>query len=318
MRNPFDKLPNEIVVQICGLVSSPVELRALSQVNLYFNQLLKRNQEPCRQLCLNWWRKQELQKEFDLEKDNMKECTDLDQTKNWKWLSTCISHQNARDGLSWIRFTDSRGNLTEIVVGNMRDGLLNGFGFTLFYDMKCIGRFKDGKQLDGVSIFPGVERYIGEYSMETGHFDGLGVYTSLDKGWTYAGELKKSEFHGKGVMTWPNGFRYDGMWESGEPQDLGKCLAPDLKKCIEVGVCTGTVTQAGNSGQFMVAVTDREELYCAICVKRCCLRDVPLSKPLWFPAGHCICTKKRNCKAHVELFKGRMTNLKDGILHPLL
>jgi len=112
-------------------------------------------------------------------------------------------------------------------------------------------------------------------------------------------------------MTWPNGFRYDGMWENGEPIDKGKSLCPELRKCIESGLCTGTTTEGGNNrGQFMVVVTDREELYCAICAKQCCPRGVQLSRSLWFPAGQCSCINKKTCKALKGLNETKIFNPK--------
>jgi len=290
VKNPFEKLPNELVVHVFIFVQSAKDLDTLSQVCRLFHSLLQSNSLPWKKLCFNWWSKQELNKEFQLEKDIFQECYELDPIKDWKWLGRCISRQNALNGLSCVRLTDSRGNLTEIEVGQMRNGVLNGFGFTLFYDMKCIGTFRDGKQHDGISILSGVEKYIGEYSLETGHFDGIGSYTSLDKGWTYKGNLNESKFHGKGVMTWPNGFYYDGLWFNGEPIDKIGCLSPALKQCIDNGLCTSLVTGISQSyGQFLGTTEHREQLFCETCAKRCC--QTGLSTPLWYSAGCCSCAQ---------------------------
>lgn len=217
MKNRFELLPAELLVKVFSFVNSPVELGRLCKVCKVFNIVLRENHLPWKKVCNRWWLGQELHEEFDLQEEIVKESMGLDPMKDWRWLGVCIARENQQEGASWLRVTDNRGNLTEIIVGEMHHGLLNGFGFTIFCDMKCIGVFRDGKQLEGVSIFPGVERYKGEYSSETGHFDGRGYYKSEDKGWIYEGQLSQSEFHGKGIMKWPTGFQYEGEWQHGEP-----------------------------------------------------------------------------------------------------
>lgn len=79
--------------------------------------------------------------------------------------------------------------------------------------------------------------------------------------------------------------------------DKVNSLHPDIRKCIERGVCTGEVTEdSTHYGQFFIVPEGRDFLYCLSCAKQCYPHMLNFWKPIWYPSAHCSCVGKPNCK----------------------
>lgn len=73
-----------------------------------------------------------------------------------------------------------------------------------------------------------ISSHVVLYRME-----GMGEYT-IPTQTRYVGEMKDGMFHGKGVLHFPNGSKYEGVWEKGISKQvftLNKDLT-DLTACI--------------------------------------------------------------------------------------
>ena len=51
-------------------------------------------------------------------------------------------------------------------------------------------------------------------------------------GGKYVGEIESGEPHGQGTFTYPNGKKYVGEWKDGRPNGQGKDIFPDKSKGI--------------------------------------------------------------------------------------
>lgn len=59
--------------------------------------------------------------------------------------------------------------------------------------------------------------YIGEWNQL--RMSGMGEF-QLPNGIIYRGEMKDNQFHGRGVLVYPNGHQIHGRWHNGEVQDM--------------------------------------------------------------------------------------------------
>jgi len=69
-------------------------------------------------------------------------------------------------------------------------------------------------------------------SFKNGGEHGHGVMT-WPNGSKYDGNWKGGKRHGRGVMTWPNGSKYDGNWKGGKRHGRGVEFDKDGKKLRE-------------------------------------------------------------------------------------
>jgi hypothetical protein len=70
------------------------------------------------------------------------------------------------------------------------------------------------------------DRYTG--MLEMGWAEGKGVLTKPD-GAKYEGDWKQSMQSGNGRLEWPDGSWYDGQWKAGKPHGQGQYRRPDGK-----------------------------------------------------------------------------------------
>jgi len=190
-------------------------------------------------------KKQGLQKSTNFEEIIMKNCILLDVTKDYKWFAACFSTQK-EEGLSW----KVKEDLEQLVyLGEFHEGRLNGWGIQFI------------RSLEKNSIF-NKQRYVIGFGIWTkGMQNGLGICVTREL--TYFGEFKNGEAHGKGKITYKNGFQYEGEWVQDQPQDPEACLHPKIRECIQKKICTRIATGNSNAnGQFL--------LRCFVCSLEVC------------------------------------------------
>lgn len=63
--------------------------------------------------------------------------------------------------------------------------------------------------------------------------DGKGEYTFPTET-KYVGETKDGMFHGKGVLHFPNGSKYEATWENGIAKQVRSCVRVSLHACQNI------------------------------------------------------------------------------------
>jgi len=92
---------------------------------------------------------------------------------------------------------------------------------------KYKGLFVNGKIIEGISIYPGGAKYVGEFKDYEPHGYGTFVWTNGDK---YFGEWKNGKSDGNGTKVWKNGRKYLGTFKNDKLHGKGTLFYPDGKK----------------------------------------------------------------------------------------
>ena len=92
-----------------------------------------------------------------------------------------------------------------------------------------IGKFKDGKIIDGSTIYPGGSKYSGKFKNNKPH--GEGTFTFSD-GSKYYGEWKDGKGDGNGTKIWTDGRKYSGKFKNDEPHGQGTFTYNDGSKYV--------------------------------------------------------------------------------------
>ena len=79
-----------------------------------------------------------------------------------------------------------------------------------------------------VKEYPGGGRFEGAVNAD-GQPHGQGVMTVPD-GYRYDGEFRYGKRHGQGVYTWPDGTRHEGEWRDDQPHGQGVSTWPDGRR----------------------------------------------------------------------------------------
>ena len=91
-------------------------------------------------------------------------------------------------------------------------------------DFKFIGKFINGKIIEGTVLYPGGSKYVGLIKNDVPH--GQGNFTFSD-GSKYYGEWKNGKGHGNGTKTWTDGKKYSGKFKNDKPDGQGTFEYPD-------------------------------------------------------------------------------------------
>eukprot|EP01118_Nematostelium_gracile_P004686 TRINITY_DN1560_c0_g1_i2.p1 TRINITY_DN1560_c0_g1~~TRINITY_DN1560_c0_g1_i2.p1 ORF type:complete len:288 (-),score=33.20 TRINITY_DN1560_c0_g1_i2:42-905(-) len=70
-------------------------------------------------------------------------------------------------------------------------------------------------------------------------YDGEGDLFDVKTKSRYIGEFNNGRKHGKGTITFFDGFKHTGEWENGEPKEI--FVHPNVEQCIQKNVCTRTL-----------------------------------------------------------------------------
>ena len=89
---------------------------------------------------------------------------------------------------------------------------------------KYKGLFVNGKIIEGISIYPGGAKYVGEFKDYVPHGYGTFVWANDDK---YFGTFKNDKLHGKGTLFYPDGKRYTGEFINGKRHGEGTFIYTD-------------------------------------------------------------------------------------------
>jgi len=293
----FEQVPKDVLSVLFSFVPSTRDLGSLCCVCKRFNKLLQEDTKPWIYLCLKWWTQNDFDMQISLEKEVVKECVQLDCRKNWKWLGSCIAQEDAHNGPTWVHFYDD-GEDEHLEFGERIRGELNGWGISLDLNeqLMTLGIFKGGQLISGEKTHPGKYKYIGAF--QDGDFHGFGMFKDIENEWTYEGYWREGQKFGPGIMKWSNGFKYEGDWKDDQPTDKEAVCHPQLRECIERGVCTSLVTHGKkNYGQFLVKHS--RGYWCTQCAITCVTSETKLLGSKFYPGEECSCSGKDTCHAKV-------------------
>jgi len=169
--------------------------------------------------------------EETLKKEIVRECAELDISKGWSWFGSCLAHQDAQNGLTWVHFYDDCED-ENLEFGQRYRCELHGWGISLDLHghVARLGRFSHGKLVSGEEVCLGHYKFTGSFF--DNEFEGKGVFQDLKQGWTYEGHWKNGLRIGRGKIQCPNGFSYCGEWENDLPKDKEVANNPLLKKFL--------------------------------------------------------------------------------------
>ena len=136
------------------------------------------------------------------------------------WNGTCPGGPAEGEGEGECRYAEGAEARVSSFGGTLREGRLNGRGFTVTADGgRYDGEFRDDRRHGrGVETFADGDRYEGEYRND--RFHGRGIY-SMAAGDRYEGEWQDDRRNGRGVTTFASGERYDGEWRDGRQEGYG-------------------------------------------------------------------------------------------------
>jgi len=228
----FESIPRDVLSLLFSYLPSTRDLGNLSCVCKRFNQLLKEDNKPWECLCTKWWAQKEFDLEESLEKAIVRECAELDRSKGWSWFGSCLAHEDAQNGLTWVHFYDDCED-ENLEFGQRFRCELHGWGISLDLNEHIVrlGRFVHSQLVSGEKIRPGHYKFTGSFF--DSEFEGNGVFKDLKQGWTYDGHWKNGLRNGKGTIRCPNGFSYSGEWENDLPKDREIANNPLLKQFLE-------------------------------------------------------------------------------------
>jgi len=293
----FELIPRDVLSVLFSFLPSTRDLGTLSCVCKRFNQHLREDKRPWVCLCLKWWTQNDFDMQISLEKEVVKECLELDCSKNWRWLGSCLAQEDAHNGPTWVHFYDD-GEDEHLEFGERIRGELKGWGISLDLNehIVILGIFNAGQLISGEKTHPGKYKYMGAF--QDGAFHGFGKYQDIENGWFYEGNWKEDQKDGKGTMKWINGFKYEGEWKEDQPVDKEATSHPQIKECLERRICTSLVTQGSKSfGQFLVKHS--RGYWCLQCALTCVSKETKLLGSKFYPGEECSCLGKDTCHARV-------------------
>jgi len=264
--NWFDWLPDEIITLIFSFIP-PRDLFGIELVCKRFHSL-SNSEYNWKQACLQWWSQILPKEKPSILEDCIQWSNSFDNTKNWKWLTKCITARYKESRFSWEYDRYSQEKCSKLVIGSIQDRNLYGWGIIILFDNngveKCVGRFQKVLQ-------QGIRQ------------NQLGI--------TYKGTFNKDGdyLNGFGSITWPNGFKHEGEWENGQPKDRENCLHPAIKNAVHLGKCTSEVTQDEEYGQFL------DWGFCQSCFL--CCGGITRHVPLFYSTYGCVCSSQHSCNA---------------------
>ena len=94
---------------------------------------------------------------------------------------------------------------------------------------KYDGIFKNGLIIKGISIYPGGEKYVGDFRNQEPHGYGTFRWANDDQ---YLGEWLDGKIHGNGTKIWKDGRKYVGNFKNDKLHGEGTLLYPDGKKYV--------------------------------------------------------------------------------------
>jgi hypothetical protein len=94
---------------------------------------------------------------------------------------------------------------------------------------KYEGLFKNGKIIEGMALFPGGAKYIGEFLNFKPHGYGTFAWKNGDK---YFGDWINGQSNGMGTKIWKNGREYSGSFKNDQLHGAGTFYYPDGKKYV--------------------------------------------------------------------------------------
>jgi len=216
---------------------------------------------------------------------------ELDNTKNWKWFAFHTIEQDK----TW-RYSPKTNVVCEhACIGTRSNEMMTGWGIeVLWFDdgavEEKVGSFRNDWLQNGFNRRKNEYVYLGTFN-EDGYFHGSGRYEA-SIGWIYTGNYNNGNFEGRGLISWKNGFQYDGEWKVDEPVDRDSSLHPLIKSCVEKQLCANTLETGDYYGQF------KYRGYCQTCVTICLQAD-PIVKCAFVTGNHCVC-EESTCKARGE------------------
>ena len=94
-------------------------------------------------------------------------------------------------------------------------------------DFIYIGKFENGKIIDGTILYPGGSKYSGTFQNDKRHGQGTFIYSDGTK---YYGEWKEGKITGSGTKTWRDGRKYSGTFKNDKPDGDGTFFYVDGSK----------------------------------------------------------------------------------------
>lgn len=91
------------------------------------------------------------------------------------------------------------------------------------------GIFKNGDMPNGISMYPGGAKYVGEFKNYKPHGYGTFIWKNKDK---YVGEWKEGKSHGNGTKIWKDGRKYFGTFENDKMEGKGSMFYPNGNKYV--------------------------------------------------------------------------------------
>ena len=96
-------------------------------------------------------------------------------------------------------------------------------------DFIYVGKFKDGKIVDGTIIYPGGSKYSGTFQNNIPHGQGTFIFSDGSK---YYGDWKNGKSDGNGTKIWRDGRKYSGKFKNDEPHGQGTFFYTDGSKYV--------------------------------------------------------------------------------------
>jgi len=194
---------------------------------------------------LKWWRQWKNVGDLDLAY-YLQNSIEMNKAKGWKWFAVCTipEKEGLKDGFGW-RYEEE----TELVygilwIGQNIKGKLVGWGLMFLINISWL--LVDLGTFEGGCLTHGLRNRIGTYE--------------------YRGDVRFNSLPVSGIMKWENGYQYLGQWKDGQPLDGIQAVHPDIRACLEEGICTLTFTKGKPPfGQYM----GYSGTYCPSCVRYC-------------------------------------------------
>eukprot|EP01118_Nematostelium_gracile_P006585 TRINITY_DN2120_c0_g5_i1.p1 TRINITY_DN2120_c0_g5~~TRINITY_DN2120_c0_g5_i1.p1 ORF type:complete len:281 (-),score=23.04 TRINITY_DN2120_c0_g5_i1:30-872(-) len=133
-----------------------------------------------------------------------------------------------------------------------------------------------------------------------GHFlkDGNGHGVSLEFNGTYNGEWKDYSQHGQGIMTWLDGYKYEGEWIENRPKDWENCVHPKIVECLERGTCTREVSNEKRTlPQLLLWCPECFQSFCNYCSDHCHNCKSTEGTRGWIDWKYCGCRREECLQA---------------------
>jgi hypothetical protein len=230
----FRSVPKDVLPILFSLLSLE-DYFTIRLVCKRFHELLKKDND-------NIWKINTLKVWDTYQTDHKGKLVDaqLYSEKSWFWFSKCFANDLVfTNGITTFIGAKKNGYAivicTYIDIGKLVDGRLYGHGKRVYEDETYTGNF-----------------YYGGYH-------GYGKLVKSD-GTIIDGHWKRKP-SGYASLTYPDGYKCEGMWLIGVPQFDAE--HPDVKRCIEEKVCTGS--KSISVGRYPQSTADSWSVYCKTC-----------------------------------------------------